>query len=535
MTGKRSLVILAGLLIGVCLMHTPAPAYILERVSVASDGAQANSGCLYPASSAEGRYIAFASSASNLVVENTNGQQQIFVHDRLTGQTTCVSEATGAGVTANNYCHLPSISADGRYVAFTSYASNLAAGDTNGAFDIFVRDCQANQTARVSVASNGAQANQESDNASISADGRYVAFNSYATNLVSPDTNGRRDAFLHDRLTGQTVLLSIATDGTQGDKESAYPSLSGTGRYAAFGSTASNLVAGDTNAFWDAFVRDCRTGETSRVSVASDGTQGDNNSGKDGRVISADGRCVAFYSCASNLVPGPANNWCQLYLHDRLTSQTTRISVSGDGTQGDRYSADPSISADGRFVAFQSDATNLVSGDTNGYTDVFVHDVRTGRTARVSVKADGTQGNNDSGMPDISADGRFVAFASDATNLVPGDSNTRSDIFLAINPLAASSQSLPTAGWYLIGTPHEGDHPLADLEVAQPSSGRTLPLPDAVAVGWISPLLYYWDAGRLAYATCSCEGPPIEDDNALREGKGYWLATLVDGLTLIFP
>ena len=227
-------------------------------------------------------------------------------------------------------------------------------------------------TTRVSVASDGTQANDACGDASISADGRFVAFDSAASNLVPGDTNGHEDVFVHDRQTGQTTRVSVASDGTQGNDLSDYPSISGDRRFVAFESFASNLVPGDTNGYEDVFVHDRQTGQTSRVSVASDGTQG--NSTSEDPSIGGDGRFVAFESHASNLVPGDSNGSLDIFVHDRQTGLTTRVSVASDGTQSDSYSRDPSISADGRFVAFQSQATNLVAGDTNDVTDVFVHD-----------------------------------------------------------------------------------------------------------------------------------------------------------------
>ncbi|OLE31388.1 MAG: hypothetical protein AUI36_29710, partial [Cyanobacteria bacterium 13_1_40CM_2_61_4] len=191
---------------------------------------------------------------------------------------------------------------------------------------------------------------------------------------------------------------------------------------------ASNLVAGDTNGALDVFVHDRETGETTIASIASDGTQGNGSSSRPS--LSADGRFVAFTSSASNLVPGDTNSTDDVFVRDRQTRQTTRVSVASDGTQSNGLSLYQSISADGRFVAFPSAATNLVPGDTNAKADTFVHVRMTGATERVSVASDGTQGNGDSGVPAISADGRFVAFESDATNLVPVDTNSSRDVFV---------------------------------------------------------------------------------------------------------
>ncbi len=397
------------------------------RVSVASDGTQANGGSSTPSISADGRYVAFASLATNLVSGDTNGVEDIFVHDRQTGQTTRVSVASG-GAQANGPSFDPSISADGRYVAFASFATNLASGDTNDHRDIFVHDRQTGATTRVSVATGGGQANLASSDPSISADGRYVAFASLASNLVSGDTNNTGDIFVHDRQTGATTRVSIGPGGTQANRGSIAPSISADGRYVAFHSDATNLVSGVTNGTTHIFVHDRQTGATTRVSVASDGTEGNSVSIRPS--ISADGRYVAFQSMATNLVSGDTNMYQDVFVHDRQTGQTTRVSVASDGTEGNSGSLAPSISADGRYVAFQSQANNLVSGDTGFITDVFIHDRQTGVTARVSIAFDGTEPNNESFDPSISADGRYVAFESEATNLVSGDTNGTRDIFI---------------------------------------------------------------------------------------------------------
>ncbi|MBO9384452.1 MAG: PD40 domain-containing protein, partial [Roseiflexus sp.] len=395
------------------------------RVSVASDGTQANGGSFTPSISADGRYVAFASIAVNLVSGDTNGVQDIFVHDRQTGQTTRVSVASG-GAQANGPSFDPSISADGRYVAFASLATNLVSGDTNNEQDIFVHDRQTGQTTRVSVATGGGQANGNSSNPSISADGRYIAFDSNASNLVSGDTNNTGDIFVHDRQTGATTRVSIGPGGTQANRGSLAPSISADGRYVAFHSSATNLVSGVTNGTTHIFVHDRQTGATTRVSVASDGTEGNSVSIRPS--ISADGRYVAFQSIATNL--GCTNGTQHIFVHDRQTGQTTCVSVASDGTEGNSGSNDPSISANGRYVAFQSQANNLVSGDTGFITDIFIHDRQTGVTTRVSIAFDGTEANNVSSAPSISADGRYIAFESNASNLVDGDTNSIQDIFV---------------------------------------------------------------------------------------------------------
>ena len=428
-----SVLIAASLLVSPALAstHSAPTAGTTTRVSVASDGTQGNDFSDDSAISATGRYVAFDSPATNLVSGDTNGVPDVFVHDRKTGQTTRVSVASD-GTQADCNSNFPSLSAMGRYVAFDSCASNLVSGDSNGFVDTFVHDQATGQTTLVSVASDGTQGNDSSSgHVSISADGRYVVFQSFASNLVSGDTNNTLDVFLHDRKTGQMTRASVASDGTQGNDASLHPMISASGRYVAFFSSASNLVNGDTNGMGDMFVHDRETGRTTRVSVASDGTQGNGES--EFPSISATGRYVAFFSLASNLVSGDTNFASDIFVHDRKTGQTTRVSVASDGTQANEGSGLLSLSANGRYVAFEAVASNLVSGDTNNSQDIFVHDRKTGQTTRVTVASDGTEGNGSSFDPfpfSISATGRFVAFASDATNLVSGDTNGVTDIFV---------------------------------------------------------------------------------------------------------
>lgn len=252
-------------------------------------------------------------------------------------------------------------------------------------------------TERVSVASNGMQGNSDSGAQVISADGRYIVFSSNASNLVEGDTNGVADIFVHDRLTGQIQLVSIASNGTQGNSDTGIGSFISTdGRYVTFISSADNLVEGDTNRVQDCFVHDRVTGETTRVSVASDGTQANGACAYFGwwgidvqPSISADGRYVAFHSEATNLVEGDTNRVTDIFVHDGVTGKTTLVSVSSDGTQGNGGSLFPAISADGRYVVFQSDGTNLVEGITHG--GIFVHDRLTGETTLEDISINGTE------------------------------------------------------------------------------------------------------------------------------------------------
>lgn len=372
--------------------------------------------------------MAFDSLASTLVDGDTYIFRDVFVHDRQTGETSRVSVAT-EGTQANAPSYNPSISADGRYVAFYSLANNLVDGDTNGATDIFVRDRQTGQTSRVSVASDSTPGNNLSFNPSISGNGRHVAFTSSANNLVLGDNNGYQDVFVHNRQLGLTRLVSVSSGGAaQGNNVSYYPSISANGQYVAFDSDASNLVTGDTNGVRDIFFHDQGNTMTYRVSVSTGGTQA--NGASYNPSISADGRYVAFESDATNLVDGDTMGYTDIFVHDLQTGQTSRVSVSTAGVQGNNASNHPSISSNGRYVAFETVANNLVDGDTNGFQDILIHDRQTGQTSRVSISTGGALGNNHSYSPSISADGRCVAFESLAGNLVSGDTNGFQDIFV---------------------------------------------------------------------------------------------------------
>lgn len=415
----------------------PARAHsITERVSLGPRGVQGNDYSLNPSISADGRFVAFTSYASTLVPGDSNATGDVFVRDRLTRTTSRVSVGPG-GAQANEYSQTgtgygsnQAISADGRFVVFVSAATNLVPGDTNGFPDMFVRDRVKGTTRRMSLGPGGTQANEGSLNPAISADGRFAAFSSYATNLVRGDINGASDVFVRDRVTGTTQRVSLALGGSQGNYDSHEPAISADGRFVAFLSYASNLVPGDTNGQGDVFVRDRKTATTRRVSVGPRGIQA--NAFSDLPVISADGRFVAFFSEATNLVPGDTNGTWDVFIRDRVKETTRRVSVGPGGVQGNRSSYGQAISADGRFVAFRSAASNFVPGDTNGFDDVFVRDRLKGTTRRVSLGPGGVQGNDGSGSPAISADGRFVAFDSGASNVVPGDTNGFLDVFVRI-------------------------------------------------------------------------------------------------------
>jgi Tol biopolymer transport system component len=337
------------------------------------------------------------------------------------------------------------ISGDGRSVVFASDASNLVPGDVGGHRDVFVAHLSTHRIERVSVSSSGTEANGDSmpnvldvnGGPSISRSGRYVAFQSSATNLVSHDTNSSGDVFVRDLKTNRTVRASVNTAGVQANDSSLHPALSGNGRWVAFVSNATNLAGGDTNGTTDVFVRDLRTHKTTRVSVTGRGGQSDGPSLRPN--LSADGRLVVFESLATNLAGHDANRAAagldrmDVFARDLRTRTTQRISVSSKGKSGSAGSFSgfaPSISRNRRWVVFDSGASNLVNGDTNRHTDPFLRDLKRGRTTRIRVTRSGAQANGDSGAPSISADGTRVAFESNATNIAPSDRNPSTDVFV---------------------------------------------------------------------------------------------------------
>jgi cold shock CspA family protein len=406
-----------------------ASAQETTRVSVDSSGVEGNgqSNFVTLALSTDGSIVAFYGDATNLVANDTNGVNDVFVHDRSTGLTERIS-VDSSGVEGNKSSDSPSPSADGLEIAFESDATNLVARDTNGVRDVFVRSRTNGITERVSVDSSGIEGNLDSYVSAISVDARIVAFYSNASNLVTGDTNGAADVFVHDRVTGTTERVSVNSSGVEGNAYSAVAAVSADGRFVAFYSAASNLVPGDTNGTEDAFVHDRLTGGTERISVDSLGNESNAFSGIG--AISENGQFVAFWSIASNLVANDTNaNW-DVFVHDRSTGVTERVSVDSSGIEGDGLSQATAISSDGQLVAFGSDATNLVTGDTNGDYDMFVHDRTTGITDRVSVDSLGTEANDNSSGPAMSSDGRVVAFPSSASNLVSGDTNGTWDVFV---------------------------------------------------------------------------------------------------------
>ncbi len=456
MARDRSLSVLAvAAVVAATVVAIPA---VAEAVPVSQALVTGDDPVLRPAVSSDGRFVVFHSEQAFLVPGDSNGFSDVFVLDRLNDTIELVSRP--ASRQSNGGSSFGDISGDGRFVVFHSQATVLVPGDTNQAWDVFLVDRTSGAIERVSTDAAGGEANGSSYHPSVSDDGRYVAFHSEATNLVAADTDPGGDVYIKDRTTGAVELVSQNANGTVANGRSFAPDLSADGRYVAFESEASDLVATDLNNKWDVFVRDRTAGVTERTSVAADGFGANDNSFLP--QISGDGRYVAFESFGTNLVAGDTNAVSDVFLVDRAAPSTTRMSISATGTgqPTDRALA-ASLSDDGQTVVFHSWAANLDDNDTNNVVDVFMYRVGDAGPTRLS-EVGGVGGDGPSGRPAISGDGSTVVFESLAGNLDPTDDDTYWDVIsydVVSKVLAADS---PTAAevdsnpWVLAGFPAHG-------------------------------------------------------------------------------
>jgi Tol biopolymer transport system component len=435
-----------------------------ERVSRDTAGGEFNKPSLESAVSGNGGFVAFTTGSPDLASGGSGAGADVFGRNRgvSPGVTNRLSAPTNGPALGPAVTEFPVISGDGKAVAYASAAPDLVTDDANNVTDVFVSDRAGSGTTRVSLGRNGAQADGPSATDSppaLSADGRIVAFSSSATNLVADDTNTAGDVFVFDRAKKETTRVSVGPNGVEGTGGDSYsPALSADGRYVAFASDATNLVgADDTNSATDVFVHDRQTKATTRVSVGPGGVQTDQLSSSP--TISGDGSVVAFVSLGHNLVPGDTNDVPDVFVRDLKAGTTVEVKTSG-GSPGNGASASPSLSADGRTVAFATAATNLVPGDTNNAVDILLFDRVAGNLERVSV----------GDTPSLSGDGRFVAFASDAANLVPGDTNKRTDIFVRDRRVGTTTRvSLgpePVLGAQTVGPPVQADRPSTRPEIS---------------------------------------------------------------------
>ncbi len=417
--------------------------------SANATGTESNSGVdAFSAVSANGRYVVFSSGSTNLVTPATT-VQNVFRKDLLTGEIRlCSSDAAGAEGNAGST--LPAINADGNYVTFTSSATNLVFPATTVA-NVFRKDMITGQVMLCSSDATGTEGNLGSDWSDISADGRYVAYSSFATNLVAPPTTVQ-NVFCKDLLTGSVALCSTNSAGTEGNLASLFPAISDDGNFVAFDSSATNLVVPAT-AGPQVFRKNLMTGEAELCSANTAGTQG-NGVFSDWTDISGDGRYVSFYSDSTNLVT-PATTLNNAFRKDMLTGSVALCSSTSAGTEGNGNSGNPRISKDGRYVVFHSDSTNLVTPATT-FTNAYRKDLTTGAIALASATPTGAEGNNISIFADVSGNGRYVCFFSAAANLTT-PATTAAQIFrkeLAISPI-----------WYFAeGTTRPGFDPYLTIQ-----------------------------------------------------------------------
>ena len=402
----------------------------ITRVNVSTQGQHGVGYSFSPSISGDGRYIAFNSNSGTLVANDTLFGNDAFVRDTLLGITTLVSTSS-AGVQANSFTGQVEISADGKSVAFESLATNLVAGDSNGVYDIYVKSLTDGTLVRASTTTTGVGATGgASTNPSLSADGKMVVFTSSATNLATGDSNGVGDIFVKNLFTGELTLVSANSSGTIGNGASDFASISADGRYVSFTSSATNLVSGDTNGVDDVFRKDLQTGEIIRVSTSATGVQGNSTSSTSSSSISADGRYVAFISTSSNFTSTDSNPSADAFVKDLVTGEITNVHNNADGVQGIGAVAEVNISADGRFVAIESSAANMDTGDSNGTFDIFRKDRQSGTLTRVSVSTSGAISNGYNRRSSMSADGRYIAFDTLATNLISASTNGPQDVFV---------------------------------------------------------------------------------------------------------
>ncbi len=399
-----------------------------QRINISETGEEANGETRPAVLSMDGRFAAFASNASNLTATDPDSTWDIFVRDRWLDTTELVS-VSSAGDKGNAASGEVAISSDGQIVAFSSMASNLVAEDTNGVSDVFVRDRAAGTTERVSVGHQGRQLSGTSGAAvQISGDGRFVLFESRDTSLVEGDTNGLPDWFVFDRVEREVERVSVSSSGEQANAAASMASISDDGRFVVFSSLATNLAEGDHNQKSDVFLHDRKTAETRHISLTHDGASANGRSYA--AHISGDGRFVGFCSEATNLLPDNPSLGSNLYVRDLEEGTLELVSVAFDGGVANGASGGIRLSRDGRRVAFDSYASNLVPNDTNHAPDAFVFDRRTKRTVIVSVSNDGAYGANFSNNVAFSGNGQAVAFLSLSENLVSSDQNLMADVFI---------------------------------------------------------------------------------------------------------
>lgn len=492
---------------------------------------QPNDNSSNPTVSDDGRFVAFSSLASNLVPGDNISVRDIFLYDRQLDETRVISTRYWGGQTNSN-SYSASISDDGNRIVYHSYDEYIVSDDYNYAADVFVYDQNTDVNDRVSVSSSGDEANGESLGPAISGDGNVIAFESYADNLVTGDTNGVRDVFVHDLTTGETTRVSVDSLGNEANGESSEPALSEDGRYVAFSSTADNLTETDHNWEEDVYLHDRVTGETTLVSVS---IWGDASSyASFDPAISADGRYIAFTSYSYDLIPeGEDENWAyDIFVRDMLTGVTVKISQAQGGEPADSDSWSSDISADGRYLTFVSWATNLVPNDLNDQLDVFIHDRLSGETVRISESAGGDEGNGSSETPAISPDGSTAVFSSFASNLVANDIFPFWDIFAVEQDVddtlfTITGMAFDEDGYPLEGVVISSAEAPGNFAITDVNGEYTLTLPSGT-FDLSATLSNYWFLPETQTVTVGPNSSGIDFEGVLLESYGYWLIPTAD-------
>ncbi len=405
--------------------------------SKSNRGTLGNDTSIFVSMNARGNEVAFQSDATNLRYMNPTSGTQVF-YKNLDNHRVVECSSSTSGVEGNGTSQSPSISDDGKFVALASQATNLIDGTTTTNFQVYRKDVTSGETRLCSTSASGVIGNFNSDNPSISADGRYVAFVSTSSNLIDGTTTLGVQVFRKDLLTGEIRLVPVSTLGAVGSNFSFNPSISGDGRYVAFHSYSPNLIDGRTISTQQVYRKDLASGELVLCSQSTSGTMGDNQAGLPS--LSSDGRYVAFESGSTNLIDGVTTGFQQIFRKDLVTGEIKLGSSSTSGTVGDNQSDYPSISHDGRYVAFHSSAANLIDGSPTTDTQVFRKDLAGGDVKLCSISASGATGGG-AIYSSISGNGVFVSFSSNATNLVDGE--TTSDFQIFRKELATPST------WYL--------------------------------------------------------------------------------------
>ena len=430
----------------------------IELVSISTTNEKAKGSSGDSSLSKDGRFVVFTSDATNLFSPYTGEEGNVYLRDRLLGTTELISEFTDQQRAERlfddfNYYYYSSnnsISDDGRYVTFGRFG--VSSGSVQITAQIYLRDRELGITKLISTSSTGGPGDNHSIRPSMSSDGSYIAYSSLAENLTSNDTNGYSDIFLYNIKNANTELVTESSNGN-----SYRPTISANGDFIAFISGAFNLVSDDSNLMTDVFIHDRINKQTDRVNLSTGGEQANGDTTRRPLSLSADGRFVAFHSNASNLVEIDTNNVSDVFVRDRLQNKTVRVSETSEGQESNNHAYDPSLSSDGRYVVYHSEASNLVGNDTNNFSDVFIHDLELSITNRISLSASNEQPDSLSAHAAISGDANFISFTSAASNLLdevlaPGELR----VFVTSNPLinikvdgAPEIDKFSDSGWFI--------------------------------------------------------------------------------------